>query len=482
MDQQTFRRLAPDAVAGRLDATTLERWKAAAAADPERASFVVRVVEADSKVSGQFEPVRDVKATEPSRKVPRRTVLGLAVFFAVFGAMAGGLAMNSYLRSQARMNSPSTGLVEDNTAPRNAPDSGPADNTTGPGPAANTPRTNEPSNVEPTPEPDLPFEPEPDPPPVTRNTPRSGVTVATGRVRGRKAGSDWFDLKVGDSLDGIERVAVLDGRFAYSRAGLSIQGEGRFEFGWDGATVCCLDGRMVVKADGVDFTAYKTDWRVIDAKFVIEAKRFGGDLYLLSGTLQIDAGNDTIPMQSGHHLSLETNKTRPLSADETRALDLELLGPHRVLLHWNMESSETTPNLGELFSPGALGDGHAVRRKTGEPGIGVNPGEPCFVAEEGARFRMWVKTSAERIRIEFRVELDDGFRAVDALIDVPEQDRWVMVEAPLKELGAGRFRSEVGWLPGRAYSAFLVAPAIDIDSPLARHDLSIDDVMIYVAE
>ncbi|MCA8945502.1 MAG: hypothetical protein KDB29_04705, partial [Planctomycetes bacterium] len=106
----------------------------------------------------------------------------------------------------------------------------------------------------------------------------------------------------------------------------------------------------------------------------------------------------------------------------------------------------------------------------------------CFVAEEGARFRMWVKTSAERIRIEFRVELDDGFRAVDALIDVPEQDRWVMVEAPLKELGAGRFRSEVGWLPGRAYSAFLVGPAIDIDSPLARHDLSIDDVMIYVAE
>lgn len=483
MDEQTFRRLAPDAVAGRLDATTLARWKAAAAADPERAKFVVRVVEADSKVSGQFEPVRDVTVTEPVRKVPKRTVLGLAVFFAVLGAMAGGLAMNSYLQSQARAKTNTTpDVAMGNSSDRNAPDSRPGNKPAETEPADNSVAANEPSKVEPTPEPDLPPEPIPDHPPVVRTPPHSGITIATGRVRGRKAGSDWFDLTVGDSLDGIERVAVLDGRFAYSRPGLSIRGDGRFEFGWEDSLLRCHEGRMVVVATDTHVAAYKTSWHATDTTFIVDARKFGGDLYLLSGGVQIAAADGAIAMQSGRHLSLETGKIRPLTADEARALELEMLGPHRVLLHWDMESREATPSLGELIAPGALGDGHAVRRKTGEPGIGVGSGATCFMAEEGARIRMWVKTSSARIRIEFRVDLDDGFRAVDALVDVPETDKWVLVETPLNVLGAGRFRSEVGWLPGRAYSAFLVAPAIDVDSPLIRHSLSLDDIMVYVAE
>lgn len=477
MDEQTFRRLSADAVAGRLDTATFTRWKAAAAEDPERAAFVVRVVEADTRASGHYEPIRDVRArgVQPAERVPRRTVRGLSIFFGVFGLFAGGLAMHSCVRNQDRAagsNAPQLALI-------NTPTNSPAANRQPePAPPMNQPVQPEPEpEPEPEPQPEPEPEPQPEPEPAVQHT--AGVTVASGRVRGRRSGGEWTDLKVGDELTGYERVAVLDGNFTYTAQDLTIRAAGRTEFGWEGATLRFYDGRAAVSADGVAFAAYKSRWVATGAGFVVQVQRFGGELQLLSGSIEL---GDSRSIRAPRQLALENESDRALSAAEIRVLETELIGPHRVLLRWDGESPTTTPDMGDVFTPGALGDGHAMRRAAGDPGVGMLPGPVLCAGEAGARLRMRVKTQAKRIRIEFRVQLEDGFRAVDALIDVPAGDSWVVVEAPLESLRAGRFRSEKGWLPGCDYSAFLVAPAVDLDLPLARYDLSVDDLLVYVPE
>jgi hypothetical protein len=104
-----------------------------------------------------------------------------------------------------------------------------------------------------------------------------------------------------------------------------------------------------------------------------------------------------------------------------------------------------------------------------------------FTAAQGARLRMRVKTDAARLRIELRVQLDDGFRLVDALLDVPGND-WTVLDIPLNVLRAGRYRDEPGWIPGRSYSSLLVTPAANPDQPLIRHELAIDDLLIFVPQ
>ena len=95
---------------------------------------------------------------------------------------------------------------------------------------------------------------------------------------------------------------------------------------------------------------------------------------------------------------------------------------------------------------------------------------------------MRVKTGAPRVRLELRVQLDEGYRLVDVDISLASTEGWQVIDVPMAGLRAGRFRDQPGWIEGRSYSAMLLMPAADPDRPLTRRELQVDDVRVYVPE
>jgi hypothetical protein len=470
MDEQTFRRLAPDAVAGRLDAASYERWKAATAEDPARATFVVRVAEADAKISGLYGPAIVRTISPPSRRVPRRTFVALAVVFALLGLTAGGLVMHSYLKTRGLKPKGSANDLIADSAGSNAPKSG--DNRPVNQPAASFPANNQPE-PEPEPEPD----PEPEPPLDTGGLRLVSAADAVS-VRGERD-AEWRKLVAGEAVpDGA--IVSKQGAARFRSGSVEIYSAGAMQFELVDGAIRFIEGRASVRVSLQQaFSCYKQTWSMTQGGFVVEPRRLGGEVYLIEGTATLGAVEVASPSQ----VAVDgTRHATPLTSQQIVQLELELLGPHRVLLHWDCESDATSPELGEIAKPGALGDGRAFRRKSGQPGIGVAASTDVFKAEPNGRLRMRVKTDAARLRIEFRVKLDTGFRVVDAQIDLRGNDSWQTLDVSLDILRAGRFRDEPGWLPGRAYSAFLLAPAVNPDNPLARHDLLVDDLIVYVLE
>ncbi|MBZ0135384.1 MAG: procyclic acidic repetitive family protein [Planctomycetes bacterium] len=469
MDEQTFRRLAPDAVAGRLDAETYVRWKAGAAQSPERAAFVVRIAEADARFSGEYGPVRDVQARAPAAKVSRRMFFGLALLFAGVGLLAGGMVMQSYLETGSTI--AAGGNVASRPAPLNAPPE--PDEKPAPPPLDNTETQPEPEH---TPEPGHKPEPEPEHIPAVQGF--ALAAVARGFVSVRGSNDDaWRKLEphtviapgatLGKTTDG-------DARFESPDLEIVLAGAGQFEYGRD--AIRLISGRYRVRVRGAhSFTCYKSTWSLSNGAFVAEPRTLGGELFLLEGVCEWGAAPVFINLDG-------TGRTAPLTPGQARELELELLGPHQALLSWDGESAETSPRYGRAVKPGARGDGHAIERRPGEPGIGVPPTVRVFDGRADARLRLRVRTDAKRVRLELRVHLEDGYRAVDADIAVPRAGEWCVVDVPLEILRAGRMRDEPGWLPGRRYDALLLSPGVDADNLLQRHELAIDDLLVYVPQ
>ena len=469
MDEQTFRRLAPDAVAGRLDTAVYERWKDAAGESPERAPFVVRIAEADARLSGSLEPIRPVEVHEPAKRIPRAAGIGLGVFFGAFGLLAGALVMHSYLGTQQR-----TEQAKSSVAPMNAPVNQPANV------PANTPATainTEPAANEPEPDP----EPEPEPEPPQQVEGLHLRTGASGLVSVRGVKDDrWRKLEPNEALkdgDSVSHNEPGAARFVAPGLRLDVQGPALFEF--RGGVIRFTAGRAGVHVSSSwRFSCYKSEWSAKDAAFVVEPKPLGGELSLLSGVI----AGDTQVVAPVQLLLDGTGRVSPLGPAQISQLEHELLGAHETLLHWDFETPAGTPVFSAVVSPGALGDGHAGERKAGDPGIGMPPSSQLFVAGEGSRLRLRVNTGARRLRIEFRVQLEEGFRLVDALLDVPPGEGWQIIDTPLEGLRAGRYRDEPGWIPGQPYSAFVITTAPDPDQPLTRYQLRIDDLLIYTPE
>ncbi|MCB9895402.1 MAG: hypothetical protein H6839_13205 [Planctomycetes bacterium] len=476
MDEQTFRRLAPDAVAGRLDTATYERWKAATGENPERASFVVRVAEADAKVSGIYEAIKPVQAREPSRRVPKRTAVVMALAISLLGLLAGALAMHSYIRSQKRIDDNKAALLPPANETK-APDNTPVET-----PPENTPLDNSPPPTNTPDDPPIKTDPVPNSDPPKAMDGFRLLDGATGLVSVRGEKDDrWQRLEPGQVLKDGDSVSFNEtGVARFTAPGLSLSMQQPAQFEYRDGVVRFTNGRVVVRATtDWNFSCYKTTWGSLGGAFIVEPRKLGGELFLLEGgvivgnSVYTDALQITLDGSGNYH---------ELTPEQIRTLESELLGPHSMLLRWDGEAKETTPAYCALIEPGALGDGHALTRKPGDPGIGVTPSTAVFTAESNARLRMRVKTNAARLRIEFRVHLESGFRVVDALVDVPPAESWTVVDVPLEALRAGRSRDEPGWLPGREYSAFLVVPAADPAEPLARHELQIDDLLVYAAD
>ncbi|MCZ7607864.1 MAG: hypothetical protein M5U25_17730 [Planctomycetota bacterium] len=473
MDEQTFRRLSPDAVAGRLDEATYRSWKAAAAQDPERAAFVVRVVEADARVSA-VRPAVMPRAEAPAR-VPRHRALGLAVLFAMLGLLAGGLVMNSYLRNQAGRPVPPALNAPDNTpVAKQEPSAGDA----GTAPPADAPPA-QPAN-QPQTWPQIEPQPQPEPQPEPEGL---AVVALAGDVAVRGAGEQaWRKLALHEVVpEGATVSSLRKGYARFRSAGVEIFPHDAFQFELVGGAIRFMQGRFSVRVSSRQkFTCYKESWELEQGGFIVEPKTLGGELWLVEGDALFQGRQGAQLMKPHVRVALDgTRNATPLEPQQILSHELELLKPCNRLLWWDGETPGTTPALCELIEPGALGDGRAMAHKSGQAGIGVSPSTDVFTAPQNARLRMRVKTSAPRLRVELRVQLEQGYRVVDAFVDLTGSGEWSVVDVPLEILRAGRFRDEPGWLPGRDYSALLIAPAVDPDRPLTRHDLAIDNLLVY---
>jgi len=467
MDEQTFRRLAPDAVAGRLDAATYAAWKAATAEDPERAAFVVRVAEADARFGSQRAPT--AAATLRAPRVPRRKVAALALVFVVLGLASGGLVMHSYLRAQqARKTSNAAWLPLNQPAPQNQPESQPA--------PANGPRESTPPNTGPEPDPEP--EPEPQPQPTPEPQPANGLQLfrASGNVSVRDAKErEWRSLGVGEAVPAGSSVSVQGGA-SFRSDSLELHAAGAAQFELREAGLHFASGRVSVRVSGPSaFSCHKQAFSIASGAFVVAPRALGGDLYIVEGASDLGRAPLYVPMDG-------TANTSAIAPEQLLELEAELLGPHHTLLRWDFETAAGTPELCELIQPGALGIGHAGARKPGQPGVGVAASAEVFTAEAKARLRLRVKTDARRLRLELRVQLEQGYRLVDALVDLPQTEEWQTIDVPLALLRAGRHRDEPGWLEGRVYAAMLLMPAADPARPLMRRDFAVDDVQVYVPE
>jgi hypothetical protein len=344
--------------------------------------------------------------------------------------------MHSYLRAEDARKAGNSNVAMLDTPPGNAPANDAP---------ANQPATNNPAANQPQPEPEPEPQPEPEPEPEPQPAPAGLALVsASGAVSVRGAGNDqWRKLAVGEVVTAGSTVSSQGAcRLRADNFEFSASGASQFDYG---PVVRFIEGRACVRVTGA-----------------------GGELFLLDGA-------DACVALDG------TGNSRVLSAAEIRTLELELIGPHKQLLFWDCETEATTPPFGEVVTPGALGEGNAVRRKPGQPGIGVSPSTEVFAAEQGARLRMRVQTTAAKIRIELRVRLEGGYRVVDAQFEINALS-WQTLDVPLDTLRAGRGRTEPGWLPGRGYSALLITPCVDPRNPLTRHELVIDDLLVYAPD
>lgn len=453
----TFRRLAPDAIAGRLDAESLQQWREAAATSPERAAFAVSVAEVELRADRPPPPPTEKRIAKP-------TGFALGAAFALAGLFAGAMVMSSYLKSTdtpPANNAAALLPAPDNTPPEPAPQPTPD-----PLPEPEPEPTPEP---EPEPEPDpQPEQPEPEPAPAALHMAR-----ATGDVRVRSTGRDWATLAPSTSLQTGDRVVVLSGHAEFSAPGLTVRGHGRLELEVIEGGLKFIEGRTVVRCtQAATFAVPRATMQTDGADFVVTPGRIGADVQLVRGRIHAAAGSSVGDFTDPGVIRLPWLEWTALSQADLLALERELLGPHTVLLFWDCNSPASSPSVGEIR------DG-AAHRARGHLGIGAEPGTQAFAALADARLQLRVQTDYPRLHIEMRMHLDDGYRIVDMLVDLPPGEGWRTIDVPLSAMRAGRQRTEPGWHPGLTYSTLLISP---IAQPGTRLELALDDILIYAPE
>ncbi|MCC6464386.1 MAG: hypothetical protein IT463_03485 [Planctomycetes bacterium] len=487
MDAKEFRRLAADAVAGRLDPETRQRVLQAAEADPEHARFYAQLVAAHNGVTQRMQAPRPADAPAPApRGISNAQVWGLRLIFGVAGALAGGMVawgvigdMNSppslpgndasWTRANHPAgNHPPANQPARNTAAQPAANQAPANTATLPPanqPAANTaqPPANE---VVP---PSLP-------PALLRVT-----AGAESRLRVQRAGAaDYADLAPGEGLNAGDRLALVRGTarleaeglllLPAEKAELELTGPGAFTLRKGRVAFACFDGGWVAACNEAMVE--------LDGSGALQVQRGGDELSVLEGTARVTLGSESAQVTGPRLLlllrGLQQTALPAMSAD---ALAAELHAHEEVLLGWDFESGPGACDLGEASQPGAGGSRGALRWRSTDSGVGAGGSTALFTMREEARLRLRVRTGSPRLRVTLKQLLPDGFRRVDMAVPLRGQG-WQLVEVPLSLLRAQRGR-ESGFVPGALYAALQFEILPEPGEAFAGYTLEVDDVCVY---
>lgn len=484
MDAKEFRRLAVEAVAGRLDAETRQQVLHAAEADPEHARFYAQLVAAKTSVTQRMQAARPAEEPAPQpRGMTPAQVWGLRLIFGFAGALAGGMVAWGVIRDMAG------GAPNPGNAVAWAGANQPAANTARPAanqtantarppanvPAANTARP--PANV---PAANQPAANDTQAPPAP--LPLLRVTVhAEGRLRVRQPGApDYADLAPSQGLNAGDRVALTRGTALLQTEGMLLLLAEKAEL------ELASHGAFTLHKGRVAFASFDGAWTATCGGAVIElagsgalqVQRGGDELSMLEGTARVTLGSESATITGPRLvLLLRGLQQTALPAKSADALAAELSAHEDHLLRWDFEAGAGACELGEHCQPGAGGSRGALRWRSTEGAVGTGSVAALFSMREETRLRLRVRTGCPRVRVTMRQLLPDGFRRVEMTLPVRGQG-WQLLDVPLSLLRAQRGR-ESGFVPGAAYAALQFEILPEPGEAFAGYTLEIDDVCVY---
>lgn len=473
MDQAVFRKLCIDAIEGRLDEPTRQKWEALRLSDPEFADFHARLAMAHNRLSSRLTstPPRQPPAT------PSRLFWVLAPLFGAISALSGGLGMDAWIRHGQQQQLDAASLQLPPYSPRaNAPIAVPPRNEPAPQPGP---------EPKPTPEP-LPL-PEPDPDPAPEPGPEPWFVVAAASDQDarilRPGATEYAEAPAGIGLWGGTTVRVGRGdlRLRSDDAALTLSGRGELEISGP-RSLRLLRGRLVLRvlADGFSLECDGTSLGLAAGDYICNNLRGLSELAVLAGRVEAARESERASVGRSTLLALSRGlQESALSGDALKTLRAEAATGVDRKLHWHFEAGPGDCNEGVVIANG-LDGGASLQHDTIRPGVGTSRYEPLFAAEPGLRLRLWVRTDAASIAVAARVHLPQGLRNVSMKVALPPGAGWRMVDVSLAGLLAGPKCDQPGWVEGANYSGLQFSVPPQETMRLTSYALTIDEVEIYI--
>ncbi|MCF6228844.1 MAG: hypothetical protein L3J82_09340 [Planctomycetes bacterium] len=509
MDDQTFRRLSLDGIRRKLEPNLQEQWESHQAQSTVADEFVQDLLAKHRDISSRFVESKRLAVAGRQHDVDpagdlappnlqRSDMIRRAIFFAVAGAILGGVITAANLQGRAAqanaaLDSVASGneAVEDpptNTVvPDNSTDAEPTNNTSPPEnrPAVNEGNTSDNGN-ESNKEPDT--QPEVMPAPPLEVDVVFVAELKSGKASYRPVGDgqEFMEMRTSGALFVGERMEVTEGSVQYTSDGLSIVGSSKLGMSIVGQSESSLSlemftGRAVVRSSrAVEIEIYENRLTFKNAAFVLEVNSTGSQLFLFEGFIDIRRNDNFKKVIAPRHVNVGRGLLDSAISDyDYNRYEPELLGPHKTLLKWTFEKGRGICTLGDLVDGGTRGSKKAMRSKGVASDIGTDVKGALFTSAPDAVLRFQVLTVSPRVRISARLLMTGGWRRVSLSADVPPGEGWKTITLPLTDFAFNGNRSGTGFKPYASYSRLKFTAISESGSIFNAQSMLIDNVHIY---
>lgn len=494
MDEPEFRRMCIAALEGRLEEPMRARWEALRLSDPRFAEYYTRLALehriATKRLSARVTGTSATSAAVADNRVPAKYFWILGPLVGVVFLLAGGLAMDNYVRYRQRQaqaatsaiaGSNSSAAVDTDGGRRSNP---PAGNAAG----AGQPPANQPPNEPP---PRLPVDPPPtrvDPPPVETPMPLPEPWFVLGEASESDASvlpiaaQEYVRAQPGRGLWGGDQVKVGRGEVLLrgDDARLTLGGRGELSI-LAPRVIKLLRGRLALRVlePGFKLECEDATLRLEPGEYVVTGQRGLSEIAVLTGRAEVRRDTESATVGRNTVLSLSRGlQEQRLEGAALQALRAEAAATVQPYLMWDFESGAGDCDLGVVTTPG-LDGGSALQWDKAQGAVGSSHFDPLFQGRAGLRLRAWVNTDANVIDVRARLHVQGGVRNVSLRVRLAPGVGWRMLDVSLQGLKAGPSREDVGFEVGGNYSGLQFNVPPSPDEPMRVYELRIDDVQVY---
>ncbi|MBK9975975.1 MAG: hypothetical protein IPP14_14475 [Planctomycetes bacterium] len=492
MDEPEFRRMCIAALEGRLEEPLRAKWEALRLSDPRFAEYYTRLALehriATRRLSARVTGTGTASLAGAETRVPSRYFWILGPLVGVVFLLAGGLAMDNYVRYRQRQaeNQP---MAAGNTAGTSMPGNVPHANQ----PAGNTPRSNQPpaNGLPPQPPPRLPVDPPPtkvDPPPIETLIPLPEPWFVIGDTGVQEvsvlpiAAQEYVKALPGRGLWGGDQVKVGRGEALLRSEDTRLTLGGRGELAILGPrSIKLLRGRLSLRVlePGFKLECEDAALRLEPGEYVLTGQRGLSEVAVLTGRAEVRRETESATVGRNTLLSLARGLAeQKLEGAALQALRAEAAATVQDYLHWDFETGAGDCDLGALTT-GGLDSGFAMQWDKAQSAVGSSQFDPLFQGRKGLRLRAWVNTDASVVDVRARLHVTGGVRAVSLRVRLAPGVGWRLLDVSLEGLMAGPGREESGFEAGANYSGLQFSVPPSADEPMRAFELRIDDVQVY---
>ncbi|MCC6574040.1 MAG: hypothetical protein IT462_09625 [Planctomycetes bacterium] len=531
MDDREYRRLCVDALRGRLDDVTRQRWEAHGRANPECARFFAQLAASDAGAATRMTsapvsapPLAMPADEEEAARADTRRLAYWGPVAVLVGALVAGVGALLIFGPDPGSRGKAISLDRTNQ-PREIDERDHIPEKSSDGSAQNVPvtsATNVPTQPE-RPPVKLPVHPQPTQPETPPTTPQpvkpeivpetppvvptpTDPVIATppapvafiGAVGGKDpryrlqsaAGAPRF-LSESANLARGDRVRLMSGSIDVAVDGLKLQCTERAEF----RVVTAADRPLGVQfdygtyvADGVNLEEPRVvalehaRLELRRAAIMVRADWGQTSICVLQGEIGLSHDNATQVLREGDSALIEPGRISVPAPGKIdwEAMDNLWLGSREILLRAGFDNGLAPFDIGVQQAPGARHSAGALAWDKARPGVGCSEKGPVFTPAANSRLRFRVKTNSPQLRVQVQVMIDEKWQTVVIPLIPAASAEWQLFDLPLSDLRTGPNDSQDGFVVGAEHRALQFRYRYPDKRILpSERFLLVDDVEVY---